>query len=39
MLADKKAEEGAATAPQVTPYKPDAKAPLTKEAFWRVLLR
>lgn len=39
MLADTKAHEEDAPDLQATAYKPDAKAPLNKKAFWRVLIR
>lgn len=39
MLADTKAHEKAATNAQAMVYKPGAKAPLNKKAFWRVLIR
>lgn len=39
MLPEKRAEEGLTTTPKITPYKPDAKTPLSKKAFWRLLLR
>ncbi|KAG8167748.1 hypothetical protein KVR01_003437 [Diaporthe batatas] len=38
MLLEMRAEEGAVMTPQATPYKPGAKAPLSKRAFWRLLL-
>lgn len=38
MLRDDTAEEGAATTPHITTYKPGARTPLSKRAFWCLLL-